>query len=58
MERNREMEQRNGKEDRSRGKPMTEKDWLRGVGRMWEVIRRTTLLCDYNKTLQRMHAFA
>ena len=37
---------------------MSEKDWLRGVGRMWDLIRRSAVLSDYNRTLQKLHLFS
>ena len=40
------------------GKSVSEREWLRGVGRMWELIRRSLLLADYNRALQKLHCFA
>ena len=37
---------------------LSERDWLRGVGRMWELIKRSALLADYNRALQKLHAYA
>ena len=39
-------------------KTLSEREWLRGVGRMWDLIRRSTLLADYNRTAQTLHCFA
>lgn len=36
---------------------LTEREWLRGVGRMWELIRRSALVSDYNRSLQKLHLF-
>ena len=36
---------------------ITEREWLRGAGRMWELIRRSALLADYNKSLQKLHCY-
>ena len=36
---------------------LSERDWLRGVGRMWEVIKRSALLADYNRALQKLHSY-
>jgi protein SMG9 len=38
-------------------KPLTERDWLRGVGRMWELIRRSAMVADYNRALHKLHFF-
>ena len=37
--------------------PAAERDWLRGVGRMWELIKRSALLADYNRAVQKLHAY-
>ena len=37
---------------------LTEREWLRGVGRMWELLKRSALLADYNRQAQKMHAYA
>ena len=39
-------------------KPLSERDWLRGISRMWEVLKRSALLSDYNRALQKLHCFA
>ena len=36
---------------------ISEREWLRGVGRMWELIRRSALLSDYNKEMKKLHYF-
>ena len=42
---------------RAFAKPLTEREWLRGVGRIWELVRKSTNLAEYNRTLQRLHYF-
>ena len=37
---------------------LTEREWLKGASRMWELIRRSSLLADYNRALQKLHFFA
>ena len=37
---------------------ISEKLWLRGVGRMWDLLRRAATLADYNKAAQKMHLYA
>ena len=39
-------------------KSLTEKDWWRGVQRVWELIRRSNLLAEYTKTVQKLHLYA
>ena len=39
-------------------RPLSEKEWLRGVGRAWEIIRRSSHLSDYNRALQKLHMYA
>ena len=31
---------------------ITERDWLKGIGHAWDLLRRSALLADYNKALQ------
>jgi protein SMG9 len=38
-------------------KSLTEREWLRGVGRMWELIKRSSLMADYNRALQKLHLY-
>ena len=38
-------------------KPLTEREWLRGVSRMWDLIRRSATVADYNRALQKLHLF-
>ena len=37
-------------------KPLSERDWLRGAQRMWEIIRRSGNVSDYNKSMQKVRA--
>mmetsp|Transcript_45490 Transcript_45490/g.74120 ORF Transcript_45490/g.74120 Transcript_45490/m.74120 type:complete len:427 (-) Transcript_45490:624-1904(-) len=36
---------------------MSEREWLRNAGRVWEGIKRSPLLSEYNKTLQKMQLY-
>ena len=39
-------------------RPLSEKEWLRGVSRMWSLILRSATVSEYNRALQKLHAFA
>ena len=39
-------------------KTITEKEWLRGAQRMWELLRRSALLADFNKGVQKLNLYA
>jgi len=39
-------------------RPLSEKEWLRGVGKLWSLILRSTTVSEYNRTMQKMHIFA
>lgn len=39
-------------------RPITEKEWLRGFGRMWDMIRRNAMLADFNRCVQKLHHYA
>ena len=38
-------------------RPMSEREWLRAVGRVWEGLRKWPPLFDYNRTAQKMHLY-
>eukprot|EP00741_Cyanophora_paradoxa_P021139 tig00021339_g20404.t1 len=38
-------------------RPLSERDWVRGAGRLFDAIRRSPLLAEYNKVLQRLGTF-
>ena len=38
-------------------KPISEREWLRGATRMWELVRKSSNLADYNRTLQKLHYY-
>eukprot|EP00308_Calcidiscus_leptoporus_P016788 CAMPEP_0119355114 /NCGR_PEP_ID=MMETSP1334-20130426/3995_1 /TAXON_ID=127549 /ORGANISM="Calcidiscus leptoporus, Strain RCC1130" /LENGTH=384 /DNA_ID=CAMNT_0007368839 /DNA_START=14 /DNA_END=1168 /DNA_ORIENTATION=- len=38
-------------------KPLSERDWLRGVVRMWELIRKSQNLSDFNRSNQKLHLY-
>ena len=42
---------------RAFAKPLSEREWLRGVGRVWDLVRKSTNVAEYNRTLQRLHYF-
>ena len=37
---------------------VSEREWLRGVGRMWELIRKSPNLLEYNRSTARMHLWS
>ena len=39
-------------------KTISEKEWLRGVGRIWELLKKSSTLADFNRTLQRQHSYS
>jgi hypothetical protein len=38
-------------------KPISEREWLRGATRMWELVRKSSNVADYNRTLQKLHYY-
>ena len=38
-------------------KILSEREWLRGAGRMWELVRKSANVADYNRTLQKLHCY-
>ena len=39
-------------------KALTEREWLKGAARMWDLVRRSALLASYNVALQKLHLYA
>jgi len=38
-------------------RPISEKEWLRNSSKIWESIKRSSLISDYNRTWQKMQVF-
>jgi hypothetical protein len=38
-------------------KTISEREWLRGATRMWELVRKSANVADYNRTLQKLHFY-
>lgn len=39
---------------RSFSRPLTEREWLKNTGRIWELIKKSPFLSDYSRTLNKM----
>ena len=38
-------------------KTISEREWLRGATRMWDLVRKSANVADYNRTLQKLHFY-
>lgn len=38
-------------------KPISEREWLRGATRMWDLVRKSSNVADYNRSLQKLHYY-
>jgi len=43
-----------GMPKRSFSRPLTERDWLKNAGRIWELIKKSPFISDYSRTLNKM----
>ena len=39
-------------------RPLSEKEWLRGLARVWELLKRSAPLAEYNRAQQKLHAYS